>query len=37
MTHGVTWTELFAFLTFLVTYTGVLYDLFHDNHHHKKK
>lgn len=31
----VTWSELSAFLTFLVTFTTLLYHIFHDNH--KKK
>ena len=32
MEHYVTWSELFAFLTFLVTFTTLLYHIFHDNH-----
>ena len=35
MEHYVTWSELFAFLTYLVTFTTLLYHIFHDNH--KKK
>ena len=38
MEHYVTWSDLFALLTFLATYTGLLYGIFHnkDNHHKKK-
>ena len=35
MEHYVTWSELFAFLTFLVKFTTLLYHIFHD--YHKKK
>ena len=38
MEHYVTWSDLFALLTFLATYTGILYGIFHnkDNNHKKK-
>ena len=35
MEHYVTWSELLALLTFLATYTGIMYSIFHNNH--KKK
>ncbi len=31
----VTWSDLFALLTFLVAYTGIMYSIFHNDH--KKK
>ena len=37
MEHYVTWSDLFALLTFLATYTGILYGIFHNKDNHNKK